>query len=122
MQFGRWLLRPNRCVKVSERINQFVGFADDSDKGSTFAKGLHGGDTDGLHGVSGKGHTCPQSVERGEGAHVVLVRTACSIPFEREKQVERFAAFQHPNRLALASFLYEPSPWGCAQRCEFFVW
>ena len=59
MQFGRWLLRPDRCVKVSERVNQFVGLANNSDEGSTFTKGLHGGDTDGLHGVSGKGHTCP---------------------------------------------------------------
>jgi len=119
VQLSRRFLRPNRGVKVSKRVDQLIGFSDDTNERSTFAEGFHGGYTDGLDGVSGEGYTGTKAVKCGWRADVIVAITARSVPLQREQQIERFAAFKHPDRIALASFVYESSPWGCARMEEF---
>ena len=95
---------------MRKRVHQFVGFTDDSDEGSTFSEGFHGGNTHGFHSVTSKGDTGSKSVECGWRADFFLAVSARSVSLEGEEQIERFAAFQHPNRSALASLVYETSP------------
>ena len=90
---------------MGERVDQFVGLTHDTNERCTFPQRLHGGDTYGLHSVSGKRDTGSKTIERGWWPSAVLVGPAGCVPFEGEEQVERFAAFQHPNRYALASLV-----------------
>ena len=83
---------------MREWVNQFVRFADNANERCTLSKGFHGGYAHSFHGVPGEGDTRTQSVKRGRRAHIVVAGAARSVPLERKEQIERFAAFQHPNR------------------------
>ena len=111
VKFCGWLLRPNRSIKMGKGINQFVGFAHNADERCTFTECFHGSHAHGLDGVPCEGHTSSESVKGGWRASFCLAFTTRCASLEGEQQVERFAAFQHPNRFALASLVYESSPW-----------
>ena len=110
VEFCWRLFRPDWSIQVGKGVNQFVGFTDDTDERGTLSQGLHGGHAHSLHGVSCEGDTRSESVKGGGGSNLFLAVSARCVALEGEQQIERLAAFQHPNRTALASLVYETSP------------
>ena len=98
VEFGRGLLRPNGGVKMGERVNQFVRLANNTNERCTLSKGFHGGYAHGFHGVPSERDTSTKSVKGSGRTHVAVAGAARSVSLEGEEQIERFAAFQHPNR------------------------
>ncbi|MED5566489.1 MAG: hypothetical protein VX382_01405, partial [Candidatus Thermoplasmatota archaeon] len=59
----------------------------------------------GFDRITCEGDTGSEPIERGWWSNIILAGAARRVPFEGKQQVERFAAFQHPNRSALAFFV-----------------
>ena len=73
VKFSRGNFRPDGGIKVGERVDQFVGFSNDSNERCSFSDGFHRRDTDGFDCVPCEGDTGSNTVEGCRGTNLAFV-------------------------------------------------